>query len=339
MLLHRPWPNVWRSIWPWVAVTVPFAVLAKVVQSGAGIPTPPLWQRPIVMGASLAFYLEKLFAPVRLAFDYGWRPLVMVQKTWFWVIALIPLAIALALWIFRKRWPWLAAGGLVTVAALLPVLGLVPFSFQYFSTVADHYLYLAMLGPAIALAWVIATLALKVQGIFTVFLALALGSLTFHELSYWRDEETTLRRILQITPDSVLGHNGYGKLHLRRGELAAAEESFKRAVACNAEFIPPHENLLNLYRGEGRVDEAIAQVHELIGIHKTLPPEIRQDQTPLLLESAVLTMTQKHYAQAVRYLEEYLKYHPENGDARKLLEKARASPEPRASATGRATRP
>jgi tetratricopeptide (TPR) repeat protein len=142
-------------------------------------------------------------------------------------------------------------------------------------------------------------------------------------MGYWRHEETTLRRMLQITPETVLGHNGYGKLHLRRGELAAAEESFKRAVASNGEFLAPRENLLNLYRGEGRVDEAIEQVHELMEIHRRLPPEIRQDQSTLLLESAVMTMTQKRYGEAARYLEEYLKHHPENRDAERLLEKAR----------------
>ena len=45
------------------------------------------------------------------------------------------------------------AGGRFREKGLLPVLGLIPFDFQHYSTVADRYAYLAMLGPAIALAW------------------------------------------------------------------------------------------------------------------------------------------------------------------------------------------
>ena len=37
-----------------------------------------------------------------------------------------------------------------------PVLGFVTFGFQEFSTVGDRYVYLAMLGPSLALAWLVA---------------------------------------------------------------------------------------------------------------------------------------------------------------------------------------
>src|SRR5205814_7538162 len=101
------------------------------VQPSAGIPTAPFLQCPVVARASLAFYLWKLLVPAHFAFDYGWRPPIMLGKTWFWLIALVPAALALVLWVGRRRWPWLAAAGLVSVAALLPVLGLTPFLYQY----------------------------------------------------------------------------------------------------------------------------------------------------------------------------------------------------------------
>ena len=53
-----------------------------------------------------------------------------------------------------------ACAGIATFAALVFVfgmvmnLGLAPFQFQFHSTVADHYAYLAMLGPALAVAWI-----------------------------------------------------------------------------------------------------------------------------------------------------------------------------------------
>jgi hypothetical protein len=49
--------------------------------------------------------------------------------------------------------PWLIVAFAVFVVALLPVLGLTPFNVQMISTVTDRYLYLAMLAPALAVAF------------------------------------------------------------------------------------------------------------------------------------------------------------------------------------------
>ena len=56
----------------------------------------------------------------------------------------------------RRQWPQAAIGGLIFVAGLAPVLGFVPFEFQSFSTVADRYVYLPMLGVALAVAGIMA---------------------------------------------------------------------------------------------------------------------------------------------------------------------------------------
>ena len=59
----------------------------------------------------------------------------------------------------------MAAGALIAVAGVGPVLGLTPFEFQYTSTVADHYLYLAMLGPAVGVAWGLSCLGLNKEAL------------------------------------------------------------------------------------------------------------------------------------------------------------------------------
>ena len=50
-------------------------------------------------------------------------------------------------------WARLLIAAAVFAAALLPVLGLIPFGFQQISTVADRCVYLSLLGPALALAF------------------------------------------------------------------------------------------------------------------------------------------------------------------------------------------
>src|SRR5207237_1334575 len=80
---------------------------------------------------------------------------VIEWQEWFSFspFALAPIAAVVAL--RRRCGSRLAlAGILVALLFVSPVLGLVPFHFQAFSTVADHYLYPAMLGVALVAAWV-----------------------------------------------------------------------------------------------------------------------------------------------------------------------------------------
>ena len=65
-----------------------------------------------------------------------------------------PWVVELGLWWGRRRVAWIGAAAAVFVSGLVPVLGLIPFDFQYhYSTVADRYVYLALLGLALGMAW------------------------------------------------------------------------------------------------------------------------------------------------------------------------------------------
>jgi tetratricopeptide (TPR) repeat protein len=324
MILRRSWGQVLRSAGPWLLAVIPLSIVAKLVQPSAGIPTAPLWQRPVVAGASLAFYLWKLLAPARFSFDYGWRPPLMLAKPWFWGIALIPVALAALIWAGRRRWPWLAASALISVAALLPVLGFTPFLYQYYSTVADHYAYVAMLGPAMVAAWGLGRVTSRGRrsaATVTAFVLISLSVLSIHELGYWRTEEALLHRTLSIDPDSFLGHNGLGRFYRRRGDRRA-EAELRRALAIDPDYLAAWENLAQVYYSQGRVDDAIGAVRALEAIHLRLPERYRGDPAGTLLTFGVQSITQGRFAQGATYLEEYLKSHPADEQARLLLEKA-----------------
>jgi tetratricopeptide (TPR) repeat protein len=154
-VLRRPWKRVALSLSPGILLAIPVVVVAMRVQPViSDVPRPPLYLRPIVAADALGFYLAKLLLPLRLGIDYGRRPDLVLRGG---AITMLNVAAALALAfiaiVARRRAPWLIVSLTIAVLALLPVLGLVPFGYQLYSTVADRYAYFALLGPALAVAW------------------------------------------------------------------------------------------------------------------------------------------------------------------------------------------
>jgi protein O-mannosyl-transferase len=295
------------SVLPYIVAAIPLMIVAKIVQPGIGVPTPPLWERPIVAGASLAFYLDKLALPRRMCFDYGWLPVEMLHKAWFWWIAMIPmivLLVSISLWRWR---PWLMVGFLIMTVALLPVLGLVPFHYQFFSTVADHYMVLAMLGPAIAVAgllsctrgsWQIPTI-----GIAAICL-LGLAGRSFMQLGHWGTELDVLHQMVAVNPRSALGHNGLGGFYRSSGQWQKAAAEFK-ATQANPLYFNGTVNLARLYASVGEPRQAIAAFHQLLLIANRLPAQVRPNFYDMPNELAVIAAQSGHKLDVPLYFLEH----------------------------------
>ena len=99
---------------------------------------------------------------------------------WFIIIWIIPVTLILIAWIMRKRSKWLFTAILIFVVAILPVSGIIPFIFQNISTVADRYLYFAMLGPALGFATLVSFVQKKNQNtlllLFIILIILGIRS-------------------------------------------------------------------------------------------------------------------------------------------------------------------
>ncbi len=147
-----------------------FALMVPFVAFGIGMGLTSIWwernrqgtmgaefdltiaERLLVAGRALWFYLGKLVWPARLTFSYpGWiiDPLQPLQYLWLAGCAIV----AGVLWWFRRtvgRGP--IAAGAFFVASLVPMLGFFSlYTFRY-SFVADHYQYMASIGPIALLA-------------------------------------------------------------------------------------------------------------------------------------------------------------------------------------------
>jgi hypothetical protein len=193
---------------PWLALCLLVIWVNERSSATATVFVPDPLHRLLVPLDAIGFYVLKLFAPVRLASDYGRSPQWLVAHPLAWFTCLIPIAIFALAWRTRARIPWLLAAFGAFVAGLLPSIGIVPFDFQHYSTVADRYLYLALLGPAIAVTFLILRFQRLAAGLSIVALAV-LTTLSVIQLSYWRDEWHLMAHTLDVNPQSASAVAGF----------------------------------------------------------------------------------------------------------------------------------
>jgi tetratricopeptide (TPR) repeat protein len=165
-----------------------------------------------------------LAAPVHLSPDMGRPPdrvMASPEVYYTWIPSAALLCVAAATW---RRYPRFAAAVGLFVAGLLPYLGLTPFDFQPFSTVAQRYAYLAMLGVAMAVAIVVDRAQDRAPWALPLFggVVIALAVWTNLQTRYWRDTVTLFTHTLEVRPDSVMAHNILGYLDQQQGRLEGA---------------------------------------------------------------------------------------------------------------------
>jgi tetratricopeptide (TPR) repeat protein len=221
------------SLWPWFVLAIPFAVVAKVVQPPAEVYAWSVWSRPLIAADALAFYLYKLVYPAHLAPDYGRNPPVLLHSTWrYWTWA-VPVGVALLICALRKRVKWLLPAALLFLICILPISGLTPFDFQYYSTVTDHYLYLAMIGPALAAAMLLKRWWGAAPAIIAAIVLGVLGVRTSAQTAYWQNSVALFEHTLKINPQSGVARERLGAFYDKRGleYSKKVDESNRQAIA------------------------------------------------------------------------------------------------------------
>ena len=230
-LLRRQLARVLKPVIFWTVLALPVAVIAVVVQRHAGnLVHVDLLHRPLLAGDALMFYLGKLIAPIYLTFDYGHRPQMVLASRWTYFAWIIPLAVILWIIARRRKRPWLVAASLVFIAPLLPVLGFTPFLMQYISGVADHYLYLPMLGVAVALASILTRHQVRPVAVACGILFAVYIFLDFLAAGHWYDNQSLCQQAIDVNPHTFVAHINLGN-ELKR-ELPPSEEpdQLKRAL-------------------------------------------------------------------------------------------------------------
>jgi protein O-mannosyl-transferase len=136
------------------------------------------------------------------------------------------------------------------------------YTFRY-TFVADHYQYVACIGPlALAAAGVSTGLARFdrtlpfLKPFFCGALLLTLGVLTWQRTEVFRNRETLWRDTLAKNPDSWMAYNNLGLWFQQQGHLGKALEYFQHALRLNPDYPEALDNVGTLLAGGGRYEEA-----------------------------------------------------------------------------------
>ena len=260
------------------------------------------------------FYLSQLALPLWLGPDYGRSPAVVLSQGWYWLTGLLPWGLAVWLWFQRRRRPWLVATASVLVAGLLPVLGLVPFAFQTYSTVADRYMYLAMLGPALALAWGLARVPRRWVAVGCAVTLGVLGLRCAWQAHYWRDSVTLFEHALTVNPRSSVAYNTLGMVLAAHNRLPEATRYYTEAMRLPPPNPQAHNNLGNVLRRQGQMAAAMQQYQAALRLKPTFA-EAQNNLGATLADQGRMAEAIRHYTVALQLHPRYVEAHFNLGNA------------------------
>jgi len=234
-VLGRSWRESVKVLAGWLPLALASVIVAHHAEPVllSGVVT-PWWTRPLIAGDALLLSVRHLVWPVGLGIDYGRSPGVALADH-AWLSSLVVLIAGACVRRLRRRCPWLLAGAALFAAALLPTLGLIPFRFQTFSTVADRYSYLALLGPSLALAWSLARLPHRLPARLAAgsicaaaLLLMSLGSAA--QVTTWRSSTALFDHALVVNPRSWMAHLNLGGILADTGRRDEAVVHYQQAM-------------------------------------------------------------------------------------------------------------
>jgi protein O-mannosyl-transferase len=196
---------------------------------------------------------------------------------------------------------------------LSPLLGFIMlYTFRY-TFVADHYQYLASIGP-IALASAGMTrlrdwtkYGRKMMWVVGVSVVALLSLLTWRQSATYRDIETLWRTTIARNPGCWMAYNNLGIALFEKGEVDEAIPQYEKSLQLHADYAQAHYNLGNALLRKGDVDEAIAQCQEALALQPN-DPDVHIALGNALLAKEAVDDAIVHYAKA-------LQLRPDSSDA------------------------
>ena len=220
-------------------------------------------QRCLIAARDFWFYLFKLLWPVKLTFIYPrWQ---ISGAIWWQYLFPLTLILLLALiWRLRKKNRGPLAAVLVFLGLLFPALGFINVYPFIYSFVADHFQYLACVGPltlfAAGMTMALDSIApgkVLLRPTISFLLLLTLGALSWRQCRDYRDIETLWRTTIARNPDCWMAYSNLGSFLSAHGDANEAIADFRKALEIWPNQSKDHNNLGKALVQKGRIAEAM----------------------------------------------------------------------------------
>ena len=261
-------------------------------------------ERILIASRAVWFYLSKLIWPSNLTFIYPrWNISPQHLLDYTWLLAGIVLCAAIY---FVRRYVGRSAevAAAFFVATLSPVLGFIMlFTFRY-TFVADHYQYLACIGPIALFSAGVFSLA----GVFKQYCAFilsaalvvvaTLAALTWRQAAMYGDIETLWRTTLARNPECWMAHTNLGIVLLQKGQLNDGIAHYRAALRMQPDSWDAEYNLGTALLAQGKVDEAIFHCERAVAMEPN-DPDGQVSLGNALLEKKRIDEAIIHYQKAI----------------------------------------
>jgi Flp pilus assembly protein TadD len=261
-----------KLLWlaPWFLIAVAAVIMTSKAQPAAELASSlvPLWARPLVACDAVAFYLGKIFFPFSLCADYGRSPnsaLASGLLAWTWIF---PIGLTVLFIVVKNLRCYLIPMALLVIG-VLPTLGFIPFNFQVVSTVADHYLYLAMLGPALAFALLLSQLSAQTAILTSLIIIPCWTILSLIQLPEWRVGNSFFPATLACNPTSWKSRHNYACTLDSQGKELEALSEFTEAIRLRPSNAEAHNDMALTLMKLGRNQEAAVEFQHSLQIRPT----------------------------------------------------------------------
>lgn len=307
---------------PWVLAAAAIVAVSRGLQLGEAIGRHVAWwERPVIAGDALAFYGTKLVLPFHLALDYGRTPALVLTSQTHWLVAAGSWLALAAAAIALRHHDVLRCSIWVAFLGLLPTLGFVPFDFQEWSTVADRYAYLALLGPALAFGAACQFLVRHRAGLWAGVPLMALaacGWLSWQQSTCWRDSIAVFQQCLRVNPNSFPASLNLGNSLVDAGRIDEAIGHLQHAVTLGNQHPVRHKALAALamaFHRQGRIEESAELYREAL--------RIAPERGDLHNDYGSLLASQGRFAEAAESFRRAIKLGFDHAEVRRNLEQAR----------------
>ena len=210
-----------------------------------------IFDRIFLVGYSFAFYLFKVFIPIKLSAYYPYPVKIDgLLPLWFYLTPLVVAAFIFMIYKLQNYRRELVFGSLFFLINIILVLKILPMGGEI---VCDRYAYLPYIGLFFIIGWTYCWIAARFFSSsiwikYLLIIAVVVYSMVFSFVSYerskvWKDSLTLFNDVLQKYPlvDAAYNNRGNAKIGLGK-DYAGAMEDFNKAIELNPKNAVAYSN-------------------------------------------------------------------------------------------------